>query len=282
MVEVTPGYFSVLGLSMAGGRALQPGDAGRQVLVVNQAMATRAWPGENAIGRTILVEFDDKATPHEVIGVVTDADTSGSVLTGGSIGSTMYRLLSATANTAAPTESMRLPRLLTREQYSHLSRSLIDFGTQLEPRLGVTEMPLTRALDQRLSEERMITWLGGSVGLVALLLAMIGVFGVYGYLVRQQSRDIGVRIALGARPMQVVRGILHLGTRPLLIGAVVGLTGAVGVGFLLRANLYGLSPIDPIAYLGVLGVLVVATVIALALPAWRATRVDPVTALRSE
>jgi ABC-type antimicrobial peptide transport system permease subunit len=111
---------------------------------------------------------------------------------------------------------------------------------------------------------------------------MIGVFGVFAYLVRQQSRDIGVRIALGARSGQVVRGVLAHGARPLLIGALTGLVLSIAVGYLLRANLYGLSPLDPLAYLSVILVIGVAGALSLAVPAWRATQVDPVRALRTE
>ncbi len=283
-LEVTPGYFPVLGLSLAAGRALDAGDAGRHTLVVNEAMARRAWPGANAVGRTILVESNNDEIPHEVIGVIRDADTSGRILTGGSVGSTIYAHLSPRANPAAavPANATRLPRILTRAPGADVARALVELETRLEPRVRATETPLARVLDQRLSEARMMTWLGGSVGVVALLLAMIGVFGVFGYLVRQQSREIGVRIALGARSSQVVGSMLKLGARPLLIGAILGLVTAVGVGYLLRANLYGLSPLDPVAYLAVICVLGVAAVVSLALPAWRATRVDPLVALRSE
>jgi predicted permease len=283
-IDVTPGYFSVLGLSVVAGRPIGRDDAGRHTVVVNEAMARRAWPGANAIGRAIFVESNGKEVAHEVVGVIRDADTFGRTLNGGSVGWIVYEHLAAAPDLSGtlPIDPMRVPRILTRGHGADFSRMLIELGMRLEPRARMTEMPLTRALNQRLSEARLITWLGGGVGLVALVLAMVGVFGVFGYFVRQQSREIGVRIALGARSSEVVRGVLRLGARPLLIGAVLGLASAVGVGFLLRSSLYGLSPIDPIAYLGVLAVLVTASVFSLALPAWRATRVNPVIALRSE
>jgi predicted permease len=284
-IEVTPGYFNVLGLRLVAGRGLEPRDAGRHTIVINEPMAARYWPGAPAVGQTLMVRSDDdRDLAHEVIGVVTGADTSARILTGDSVDPTMYEHLTASRDLAGavPTDLIRVPRLLVRSSGTGSARAMIDLATRVEPRVRVSEAPLSLALDRRLSETRFVTWLGGGVGLVALALAMIGVFGVFAYLVRQQSRDIGVRIALGARSGQVVRGVLAHGARPLLIGALTGLVLSIAVGYLLRANLYGLSPLDPLAYLSVILVIGVAGALSLAVPAWRATQVDPVRALRTE
>jgi ABC-type antimicrobial peptide transport system permease subunit len=105
---------------------------------------------------------------------------------------------------------------------------------------------------------------------------------VFAYIVSQQNREIGIRMALGARSVQVVRSVLSAGARPLVIGLLLGATGSVGVGKLLRSSLYGLSPLDPLAYAWVILALGIAAVAAVAVPVRRATRVDPIVVIRHE
>lgn len=136
--------------------------------------------------------------------------------------------------------------------------------------------------DERLSESRFTARLAAGLGLAALALATIGVFGVFAFIVRQQTREIGIRIALGARPMQVIRGVIAFSGRPLAAGLLIGFTGAVGAANLLRSNLFGLSPVDVRTYLAAGGVLALAALAAIVVPARRTARVDPVRALRCE
>jgi ABC-type antimicrobial peptide transport system permease subunit len=124
--------------------------------------------------------------------------------------------------------------------------------------------------------------LAGALGLLALALTSIGMSGVFAYMVRQRTREIGLRMALGAQPAQVVRLVLASNLRALAWGLAVGLAGAFGVTRVLKSMMNGISAFDPLAYAGVFALLIAGVVAASALPARRAARVDPVTALRWE
>lgn len=149
-------------------------------------------------------------------------------------------------------------------------------------RVRLRVVPLEAARAALFSEARLSAVFAGVFGVTALVLASIGVFGVFAYSVRQHTRDIGIRLALGAQSSQVMRSVLNLGARPLAAGLLAGACGALGAGQLLRTSLFGLSPFDPLSYLAVMAILTAAAVVAISVPAWRATRVDPLVALRSE
>jgi ABC-type antimicrobial peptide transport system permease subunit len=124
--------------------------------------------------------------------------------------------------------------------------------------------------------------MAGALGLLALLLATVGVYGVISYSVEQRRREIGIRMALGARPQQVVGLVLRRNARAVTVGLTIGLLIAVGESVVLKSELYGLSPADPLAYAGVLALLLLAAVAASVIPARRAARTDAVTALHHE
>jgi len=137
-------------------------------------------------------------------------------------------------------------------------------------------------LDKRLSEGRVGGWVAGVLGLLSVALAGLGVFSVFAYTVEQRTSEIGIRLALGARPAQVVRTILTSNGAPLLGGLSVGIAAAAAAARLIRSFLHGLSPFDPIAYAGVAAVFAAIAIAATILPARRATRIDPIEALRCE
>jgi len=141
---------------------------------------------------------------------------------------------------------------------------------------------IDEVLSDSVARQRMTATLLGSFALITLLLAAIGTFGVLSYSVAQRTREIGVRMALGANAGQVIRLVLASNLRALIFGLMVGLAGAVASTRLLKSMLNGVSPFDPIAYAGVFVLLIAAAAASSALPARRATRVDPVTALRWE
>ena len=153
---------------------------------------------------------------------------------------------------------------------------------RIDPQLRARVRPLADNLSPRLSRTRTGAAIAGALGGLALVLASIGMVGVFSYWVQQRTQEIGIRMALGARSPQVVRLLLGSSARSLLWGAACGVVGAVSATGLLRRYLFGLNPLDPLAYGSVAALLVVAACAATYWPARRATRVDPVVALRCE
>jgi len=141
---------------------------------------------------------------------------------------------------------------------------------------------LDRLVDESLADHRFRTLLLSAFAAVALVLAALGIYGVLAYFVSQRSRELGVRLALGAQPSAVFRMVLSHGMRPVAAGAVAGLAAAFALTSAMRSLLFGVTPIDPAAYAVTVATLMGVAAVACALPALRATRVDPVVALRQE
>ena len=132
------------------------------------------------------------------------------------------------------------------------------------------------------SDERFRTILLSGFAIVALLLAALGIYGVLAYWVTQRRRELGIRRALGAQAAAIFRSVVGEGMRPVAIGGAAGIAGAFAVGGLVKALLFGVEALDPLAYSSAIGVLALAALLACALPALRATRVDPLVALRDD
>jgi len=277
--EVSAGYFAVLGIRLQSGRLLSATDAKQHRLVINESLARRLFRDRNPVGETLLVAgAAQAAVPHEIVGVVTTADH------GEGAEPAAYEALGDRSEWlwASGNDRQLPPRLIFRDPGADAARALAEIARRLEPQVRIVETSLPAAIAARYSEERFGVGLAATVGGLALVLATIGVFGVFAYTVRQQTREIGVRLALGARAREVVTAVVAPSFRPLAAGLVAGIVTASILGNVLRSSLYGLSPYDPLAHLAVVAVVVVFALIALALPAWRATRIDPTLALKSE
>src|SRR5206468_9059492 len=137
-------------------------------------------------------------------------------------------------------------------------------------------------VDEALGNQRFRTTLLSGFAGVALFLAALGIYGVLAYSVTQRKRDLGIRLALGAQPAAVFRMVVSEGMRPVAIGGAIGIAGAFAAGGLIKALLFGIEPLDLSTYVGAIATLTAAAAIACALPARRATRVDPLVALRDE
>jgi ABC-type antimicrobial peptide transport system permease subunit len=232
------------------------------VVLLNQTAARQLWGEQDAVGKT--VESNQKT--WEVAGVVKDAYTSDL----NSVNPTMYWPI---------TGSFGVPQLLLGDSNAAAKERITAIVTALEPKGRVTFAPLSDNLRAQLTPARYAAILAGALGLLALALASIGMSGVFAYMVRQRTREIGLRMALGAHPAQVVRLVLTSNLRALACGLAAGLAGAFAASRLLRSMMNGVSPFDPLAYVGVFALLIAAAIGASALPARRAARVDPVTAL---
>jgi putative ABC transport system permease protein len=154
---------------------------------------------------------------------------------------------------------------------------------ELDPTLPVRDVQsMSEVLSTAVAPARWSTTLLGVFAGVALVIAVLGVFGVLSFVVTQRTRELGIRIALGAAPSQVRRLVVTRGVALVLVGVVTGIIGAIALTRFMGALLYGVTPTDPVTYGAVAGILVAAALLASYLPARRATRVDPILALRAE
>jgi putative ABC transport system permease protein len=256
-------YFEVLGIPIVTGRTFTAADETGRPVLVNETMARRLWPEQSPLGQQLVVG-DGRA--REVIGVVRDAYTTDL----DQIEPTAY--LPYTTGRAA-----LLVRSADGRQASTVLRTILE---RREPRARASSYPLTSNVDRSLRSARTGAALAAGLGLLALLLATVGVFGVVAYAVEQRTREIGVRMALGATRRQVVRFVLAANTRAVLAGLAAGLLGSLLASPLLESRLFGVSRLDPVAYGAVLALLACAGVAATIVPARRATRIDPMIALR--
>jgi predicted permease len=263
--EVSPEFFDVLGIPVIAGRRLTTQDAAGPGVLINESMARRFWPGENAVGRTFLSSGE-----RQVLGVVRDTRMyAGSVTLSWPA---MYE----------PIAGRTIPQLLVRGLDPAAFDAVRSLAVALEPRAHVTAAPLAGNLDRLLDEPRLHAALAGTLGGIALGLAAFGVFSVFAFSVQQRTVELGIRMALGARPLQVIAPIVGSSMHALVAGLAAGFAGAVVSGRLIRSLLFGLSPFDPLSY-GTAGVLVVAAGLAAIVHPWfRALRIDPVRALRAE
>jgi hypothetical protein len=264
-LDVSSGYFAVLRLSFRDGRAFTDADAADAV-VINESLANRLWPSERAVGRT-LVSGD--ASP--VVGVVADAYLTGL----DSIEPVLFRQ-------ARRVGQPMMPRaVLLRHDAIAIERARAALAAAA-PGSALAVRPLTENLRSRLELPRLGASIASVIGLCAVVLSAIGVFGVFAYAVGERTREIGIRMALGARGPHVLRSILTDMGWPLLAGLAAGLGCALVAAPVLRSHLYGISPHDPLAFVAAMTVLVFSAAAAGALPARRALRIDPARTLRTD
>lgn len=277
---VGPEHFETLGIALLRGRGLAPSDRpGRPaVTVINRRAAETLWPGEDPIGRRIVLgegEFLGGGTTAEVVGVVEDVPYG---VPGEPIGLdlyTSYRQFSRQFTTVMVRSAGTPPEALLPD----LRRAV----AAVDPDLPLHDVAtLAERTDRLLAGPR---FRGGLLALfagLALLLAAVGVYGVLSQLVARRTREMGVRIALGARRGQVVALVVRRALAMALAGVAVGALGAWSVTGVLSSQLFGVDPADPLAFAVAAGLLLAAGVLAALLPARRATRVDPMRVLRVE
>jgi len=278
-------YARVLGLPMLGGRdfsdaELAPGSSER-VAIIDDALAQRLWPGENALGR--LIQFLDAEGPEakqpiRVVGIVPAVKHS--------------------LGNARPSPHVYVP--LGQHYESAMTLQLRIADEHAERAMLATVARVVRDVDERVPVLRVETWrdhidagldawlyragarVFSAFGGIALLLAVIGVYGVKSYVVSRRTREFGIRIATGAHPRALLWQVLREGGRITGIGIGLGLLLAVGAGQFLQGILYGVNAIEPVVLVTAPLILLASSLLASYIPALRATRVDPTVALRSE
>jgi len=269
---VSPGFFAMLGMPIVRGRGFTKEEAQTDaaVMVVTESTARRLWPAGDAVGKTVR-NFENKE--YQVVGVVRDAQASHLGEPGGIF---IYML-------AGPKEQANLQLLVHSKSGDNATANGIrDVARTLDADLVVDVTKLEENLELWRTPSRIVAALSGALGTLALLLASIGVYGVVSYGVSQRLREIGIRMTLGADGKDVMRLLLQQAMRPVLIGAAVGVAGCAAVSQILAKVLYGIGSHDPIAFVGVPVFLLGIALLASYIPARRATRVDPVVALRYE
>jgi len=266
---VSPEFFSLIGMPIVRGRTFTADDVSRAA-IVTEATARRYWPGQDPVGRTIVM---GREAPLEIVGVAKDAHVSHVAEAESS-----YMYLPA-----GPSTERRLG-LLVRSQadFAALATSVGKMTRELDPGLVVRVNRLEKNLDLWRKRSRLIASLSGSLGLLALLMASVGVYGVVSYVVSRRRREVAIRITLGASARDVQRLILRQTLRPVAIGMTIGIAGAAAASRTLESVLFGISPFDPIAFivtpLFLLGVAGAASLV----PTREALKVDPMTTLRYE
>ncbi|HLW77789.1 MAG TPA: FtsX-like permease family protein, partial [Bryobacteraceae bacterium] len=264
MHAISPGYFDLLGVPIVAGRDVQPGDAALHSIVVNQAMARQYFDGRNPLGQSIFIGKQS----WQIAGVSRDAY--------------LTYLDGVAPQIFEPLGGNVIPTLLVRAD----SPGALDLATGIAKRIDnqvlIQYKPLSDNLERTLAGSRTMAGLAATLGVFALILAVIGMSGVFAYAVQQRTKEIGIRMALGADSSQVIRLVLAGATRAALIGLGVGYLASMGAARLIADYLYGTSPYNPLAYFEVAAVLGAAALAAAYFPARRATRIDPLNALRVE
>jgi predicted permease len=286
---VSPGYFDVFKIPVVRGRAFDDQDraGGLQVVIINQAMARQYWPNGDPLADRILIGqgvglgFDDQ--PRQIVGVVADIRDNG---LNRDPGPTMYvphAQLPDSLNAFVSRNSAMAWVVRTRVEphslISAIEKELSDVsgGLALAPIRTMDEV-ISRSTANTDFNTMALTIFAGT----ALLLAVIGIFGLMSYSVQQRTQEIGIRLALGAETGKVRNMVVFQGMRLAIVGVIIGVASAFGLTRLLSGLLYGVQARDPMVFISVPLLLSIAALVAVWLPAMRATRIDPVDALRRE
>lgn len=272
--SISPRYFETLGIPLLKGRIFTDADreTSQEVVIVSQNLAAHYWPHEDPIGKHIQVAR--QRTPSEIVGIVGDVRNSG-------LGANPFDEL-YTPLPQRPWTSMLVVVKTVGDpmQIVPAVRSAITTVDRDQPMTQVSV--LEENLSASVSQERLTAVLLGAFAAIALTLAAVGIYGVTSYSVVQRRKEIGIRIAMGAQPRDILYLVLRFGAMLALIGVAIGLVAALVLTQLVKSLLYGVSASDPITLVGVSGVLIAVTLLACYISARRAMAVDPVIALRAE
>ena len=275
--SVTPSYFSVMNVPVLAGRTFTDADSATapQVVIINETMAKRFWPGENPVGHRIKWGTLKGNSPWmTIVGVVGDSRRTGY----DAVVRPETYLPHAQTDDAAMTVVVH-----TTGDPASAGPVLTSLVKSLDPQVAVQRVrPLESVVSDMTSERRLNTILLAGFAVVATVLALVGLYGVMAYSVQQRTRELGVRLALGASGSSVMRIVLKEGLQLVALGLGIGVGISLLSGRLIAKILYHVNPTDPATLTAIAAMTLVVCTIACAVPALRAWRVDPVTALRAE
>jgi putative ABC transport system permease protein len=273
--SITPGYLRAMRIPLLRGREFDERDVATSsmVAVVNESMARQFWPGEDPIGKRFRMG-DTKGPWRTVIGVVGDVLHKGL--------DAPHTIQVYLPNTQF-TDSMVILAVRTSNDPSSIAAAVRAEISALDPQVPISEVAtMDDVVSASVANQRFGAFLFFLFGAVALVLTAVGIYGVISYGVAQRTHEIGIRLALGAGRREVLRLIVGETMRPALLGAALGLCAAFALTRLLTRLLYNVKPTDPPVFVAVLLLLIAVAWIASYIPARRATRVDPMIALRYE
>ena len=271
----TPEYFEAIGTELRRGRLFNAQDDANaaRVVLINEAFARRFLPDQEPIGQRLNFGGSEKET-QEIIGVVADVKNDDLDEAVDPIAYSPYA------------QNVRLSMNLVvhaTQDPTRLASAMRSEVQALDPNLPVSNIkPVRQMIDERISPKRLMTYILGVFALIALLLASVGIYGVMSYAVTQRTREIGVRMALGAQAVDVLKLVIKNGMTMALVGVAIGLAGAYALTRLLANLLFKVNPTDLVTFAAVSISLIVVALIACYVPARRATKVDPLVALRYE
>jgi putative ABC transport system permease protein len=274
--SVSPDYFKAMGIPLLHGRAFTEADClqASPVLIINETMARRVFPDGNALGKKIKVSWGYRPIPREIIGVV------GPVRTFGLEEEPRKEIFLPYQPGGMPPTTLAIRTVGDPMAIASAAREAIRRLDENLPPYDIK--PLEQRVSDSVAPRRFLVSLMSLFALLALALAATGIYGVLSYLVAQRTREIGIRIALGATAGAVLKLILKQGAILILIGTTIGLAGAIALTPLIKTLLFGVRATDPATYALIALLLVVVALIASYLPARRATKVDPMVALRHD
>ncbi len=273
VVVTTPGYFRAMGITILEGREFAAtDDSASQSLIIDETLARRFFPNGGAVGQPVA--FGGDSTQYQVIGVARharlyrmDSDDRGQIYA---------------VHAAAPEPWMSVALRSTGDLQA-LGAAARAAVKEIDPNQPISRViTMTDVVAESLAERRLVAVLVAGFAIVALVLAAIGIYGTAASAVAERTREIGIRVALGAEPRRLVRLILARPVRLVLLGLVAGLAGAMGLAGLIRGLLYGVKPTDPATLGAVAVVVVVVAMVAAWIPARRAIRADPAGVLKGD